>query len=190
MIMEWKDVGNAVGKFAPMLGSLLGGRAGEAVGAMVASALGVGGTPEEVSAVLANPEVIVKLRQIEADKSVKLQELLGDQVKAELTAAATNASNVNTTMQAEAASEHWPTYGWRPAIGFAVALAVVLSVLTVFVAYGAAMFYGRADGLAALPGVLGAVAAIIGVVSPILGIASWFRGKAQADPNVPTTNRG
>jgi hypothetical protein len=71
-----------------------------------------------------------------------------------------------------------------------VALAVVLSELPVVLAYGAAMLYGKAEGLAALPGILGAVAAIIGVVSPILGIASWFRGKAQADPGVPTVNRG
>jgi Holin of 3TMs, for gene-transfer release len=173
-----------------MLGSLLGGRAGEAVGAMVASALGVGGTPDEVSAVLANPEVIVKLRQIEADKSIKLQELLGDQAKAELVAATTNAGDINKTMQAESASEHWPTYGWRPAIGFSVALAVLLSVLTVFMAYGAALVYNRNEGLAALPGILAAIAGIIAVVSPILGIASYFRGRMQADPNVPTNNRG
>jgi hypothetical protein len=93
-------------------------------------------------------------------------------------------------MQAEAVSEHWPTYGWRPAIGFAVAIAVLLSVLTVFAAYGAAILYNRAEGLAQLPGILAAVAGIIGVVSPILGIASWYRGKMQADPTIPTITRG
>ena len=71
-----------------------------------------------------------------------------------------------------------------------VALAVVGSVLTVFAAYGAALLYGKSEGLAAMPGILAALAGIIAVVSPILGIASWFRGKAQADPNVPTVNRG
>jgi hypothetical protein len=34
------------------------------------------------------------------------------------------------------------------------------------------------------------VAGIIAVVSPILGIASWYRGKMQADPSIPTNNRG
>ena len=38
--MEWKDVANVVGKAAPILGTLLGGPAGAAVGALVASALG------------------------------------------------------------------------------------------------------------------------------------------------------
>ena len=115
---------------------------------------------------------------------------LDDFAKAEIVAAAQAAGDVNKTMQAEAVSEHWPTYGWRPAIGFSVALAVLLSVLTVFLAYGAAILYGKADGLAQLPGILAAVAGIIGVVSPILGIASWYRGKMQADPNIPTINRG
>jgi hypothetical protein len=93
---------------------------------------------------------------------------------------------MNRTMQAEAASERWPTYSWRPAIGFSVALAVLLAVLTVFLAYGAAVLYGQAEGLAHLPGILAAVAGIIGVVSPILGIASWFRGRMQADSSFPT----
>jgi hypothetical protein len=101
-----------------------------------------------------------------------------------------NAADVNASMQAEAASEHWPTYSWRPAIGFAVAIAVLMSVLTVFLAYGAAIVLGKSDGLQYLPGILAAIAGIIGVVSPILGIASWFRGRMQADPGIPTDNRG
>lgn len=105
-------------------------------------------------------------------------------------AATQQAGDINKTMQAEAASEHWPTYSWRPAIGFAVALVMLLSVLTVFLAYVAAVFYNRSEGLQHLPGVIAAVAGIIGVVSPILGIASWYRGKMQADPNIPTINRG
>jgi hypothetical protein len=94
-------------------------------------------------------------------------------------------------MQAEAASEHWPSYSWRPAIGFAVAVDLVLSVCVVGVAYAGVMFGGiKADVLQYLPGMLAAMAGLVGVASPILGIASWFRGKMQADPNVPTVNRG
>lgn len=189
--MDWKDVAGTVGKAAPILGTLLGGPAGGAIGGIIASALGTEATPSAVSQALqVNPDAAVKLAQIESDQKVKLQELATDQAKAELAAATQQASDVNKTMQAEAASEHWPTYGWRPAIGFAVALAVVLSVLTVFGAYGAALIWGKAEGLAQLPGILAAVAGIIGVVSPILGIASWYRGKMQADPSIPTVNRG
>ena len=80
--MDWKDISGAVGKAAPLLGTLLGGPAGAAVGGLVASALGTGNDPGEVSAALGNPDALVKLRQIEADRAVKLQELLTDQAKA------------------------------------------------------------------------------------------------------------
>lgn len=188
--MDWKDLAQTVGKAAPLVGTLLGGPAGAAVGGLVAAALGTGNSPSEVQqALVTNPDAAVKLKELENQRELRLHELAADQAKAELAAASQNAGDVNKTMQTEAASEHWPTYGWRPAIGFSVALAVVLSVLTVFLAYGAAMA-GRAEGLQYLPGILAAVAGIIGVVSPILGIASWFRGRMQADPAVPTVNRG
>ena len=179
--MDWKEIAGIVGKHAPLLGTLLGGPAGAAVGGMIASALGTCANPEEVSqALAASPEAFVKVREIEATRQARLQELATDQAKAELAAAAQNAGDVNRTMQIEATAEHWPTYSWRPAIGFAVALAVVLAILTVFMAYGAALFSGRVEGLTHLPGILAAIAGIIGVVSPILGIASWFRGRMQA----------
>jgi len=106
--------------------------------------------------------------------------------------AVANAADINRSLQAEAAAEHWPTYSWRPAIGFAVALNTVASSLLVLVVYLGVMFgvTGAAAAVSTLPVVLGALAAISASVLPILGIASWFRGKAQADPNVPTVNRG
>ena len=86
--MEWKDIAGAVGKAAPIRGTLLGGPAGAAVGSIVASALGTGGTPEEVSAALTmDPQALVKLREIEATKAVRFEELATEQAKAELAAA-------------------------------------------------------------------------------------------------------
>lgn len=172
----------------PVAATLLGGPLTGFATKFIADKLGT--PPDAVGDVLASlsttSEGRVRLAEIDADlkkhaldSGIKLEEL-----------AVQNAGQINTTMQAEASSEHWPTYSWRPAIGFAVALAVVLSVLTVFAAYGAAIIANRSEGLQHLPGVLGAVAGIIAVVSPILGIASWFRGRMQADPNVPTVNRG
>lgn len=174
-----------------MVGTLIAGPAGGAVGALVASALGVANEPSAVNEALkTNPEAAVKLAQIESDERVKLQGMLVDQAGREIDASVRAAADVNKSIQTEAASEHWPTYGWRPAIGFAVAIAVFLSVLTVFGAYGALIFTGNTQGLENLPGILAAVAGIIAVVSPILGIASWFRGKMQADPVIETTNKG
>lgn len=189
--MEWKDLAAIIGKSAPLLGTLIAGPAGGAIGGLVASAFGTQATPDAVQQALqTNPDAAVKLQQIEADRQVKLQELITEQAKADIAAAQQAVTDINATMRVEAAAEHWPTYSWRPAIGFAVALGVLGSVLTVFVAYGAAIIYGRSDGLAQLPGILAAVAGIIGVVSPILGIASFFRGRMQSDPTVPTINRG
>jgi len=132
---------------------------------------------EALEAIKADPAVALQFQQAMFKHEVDLNTL-----------AVSNASDINQTMRVEAGSERWPQYWWRPAIGFAVAIAVILSVLAVFMAY-IALFYGRAEGVAALPGILGAIAGIIAVVSPILGIASWFRGKMQADPNIPNPNR-
>lgn len=74
--MDWKDLEEAVGRFAPTLGTLVGGPAGAVVGSLIASTLGTGGTPDEVSqALISNPDAAVKLKQIEADRQVELQKL-------------------------------------------------------------------------------------------------------------------
>lgn len=80
--MDWKDLAGIVGKAAPALGTLLGGPAGAAVGGLIASALGTANAPEDVAAAVKDPEALVKLRQIEADKATKLQELITEQAKA------------------------------------------------------------------------------------------------------------
>jgi hypothetical protein len=191
--MDWKDLTGALGKIAPLIGVAVGGPAGPAIGAMISAALGTGNTPDEVSQALAtNPDAAVKIKQIEATRQVDLQTLVV-QAEANRIAADTSAiMAVNATMQTEAKSDHWPTYSWRPAIGFAVAFntaAASLLVIMVYVAVVAGVSQA-ASAMSNLPMVLGALAAISATVLPILGIASYFRGKAQADPGIPTDNRG
>jgi hypothetical protein len=84
--MDWKDIAGAVGKAAPILGTLLGGPAGGAVGGLIASALGTGNDPAEVQAALANPDAAIKLREVEARRQVELEALAVDMAKAELAA--------------------------------------------------------------------------------------------------------
>ena len=84
--MDWKDLASIVGKAAPILGTLLGGPAGGAVGGLIASALGTGNDPSEVSAALANPDAVIKLREIESRRQVELQSLAVEMAKAELVA--------------------------------------------------------------------------------------------------------
>lgn len=134
---------------------------------------------EAVKALQADPSLVLQYRQAVLAQEVQFEQM-----------AVQNASDINATMRAEVAAEHWPSYGWRPAIGFAVALSILACSITVVAAYVAAMLTGQTKALEFLPGMLAAMAGVIGVASPILGIASWFRGKMQADPSIPTVNRG
>lgn len=190
--MEWKDLAATVGRVAPILGTLLGGPAGGAIGGLIASALGTDNTPSAVSQALqVNPDAAVKLAQIEAEQKTKLAELATDQAKAEIAAAAQSITDVNKTMQAEAVSEHWPTYAWRPFIGFCFGALGMVAGGTAAVSYIGVMFFDiNANILGQLPALIGAEAGVMATMAPVLGIASWFRGKMQADPNIPTVNRG
>lgn len=74
--MDWKDVAGVVGKAAPILGGILGGPAGAAVGSLVATALGTDATPDAVStALLGDPNAAVKLKELEVNSKVQLQQL-------------------------------------------------------------------------------------------------------------------
>jgi hypothetical protein len=175
-MMEWKDLAQTVGKFAPMLGTLIGGPAGATAGAIVASVLGVGNTPDEVSQALTiNPDAAVKLKQIEATRQVDLQTLVVQAESNRLAADTATIAAVNATMQAETQSEHWPSYSWRPFVGFIFG---IMFLGTYFVL-----------PLMRLPVPVVPVEAWF-AIGGVLGVASWFRGKAQADPNVPMSNKG
>lgn len=174
--MNWKDVAATVVSNAPLLGTLLGGPAGGAIGTILSSALGVNNTPDEVSQALATqPDAVVKLKQIEATRQTELQSLLV-QAEANRIAADTQVVlAVNKTMQAETVSDHWPTYSWRPFIGFVVG----------------GMAFGCYFVLPLLQVPVPAVPESVWLMfGGILGVASWFRGKAQADPQNPMPVKG
>lgn len=85
--MEWKDVGNTIGKVAPMLGALLApvtGGASVAIGALVSSALGVENTPEAVSkAISENPDALIKLKELEFKENDNLRQQVLELAKLE-----------------------------------------------------------------------------------------------------------
>lgn len=172
----------------PWIGTALGGPLGGAAASFVGDKLGIpSATIDTVKSVLAgmSPEKLEEFKQHDQEFQVKMTQLGYDQLyrmeQLNTQAQMQGASDINKTMQAEAGSEHWPTYSWRPAIGLAVAFNLVSASLVVFVAY---MF--KPDLVPQLPGMLTAQAGLNAVAMPILGIASYFRGKAQADPTVPT----
>lgn len=178
----WSVVKGLLGNTAPMIGAALGGPLGGIAGQAISKALGVDGSkPDAVQAALigATPDQIANLKKVEDDFTVQMA-TLGYKSVADLnTLAAQSAADVNATMQAEAKSEHWVTYSWRPAVGFAVALIIATTGITIAIAYIGAMFWSKADTLQYIPGMLTSMAALLAVVTPILGIAAWFRGQMQ-----------
>lgn len=74
-------------------------------------------TPIEqtAAAIAADPAKLAELNRIAADREVRLRELESKDL-----------ATVNSTMQVEAKSEHWPQYSWRPFNGFTYPLAVIM----------------------------------------------------------------
>lgn len=174
--MEWKELASSIGKFAPLLGTVIGGPAGAAVGALVSATLGTDNDPSAVQqALVSNPDVALKLAQLEADQRIQLQTLAVTAEQNRLSAETAQLGSVNTTMQVEAAAEHWPTYTWRPFIGFVFGI-MALGVYFVLPLLGIN-----------IPTIPSEAWMSFGA---ILGVASWHRGKMQADPTIPTVNRG
>lgn len=116
-----------------------------------------------LQALHADPALVLQFRKAVLDQAVSFEQL-----------AVQNASDINATMRAETAAEHWPSYSWRPAIGFS------------FAAYVTAQWVLPLCHVAP-PQIDPELMLAVG---SILGVASWFRGKAQADPSIPTINRG
>lgn len=86
--MDWQDIAGTVARAAPVLGAVLGGPVGAvatAAGGLLASVLGVEAQPSAVAqAITADPEAMLKLRQIEADERARLLDWQTEQVRAEL----------------------------------------------------------------------------------------------------------
>ena len=77
MSLNWKDVGQAIGKAAPLLGGVLGGPVGAAAGSLVASCLNVEATPQTIMDALNNdPDAALKLKQLEIDNRANIMNLV------------------------------------------------------------------------------------------------------------------
>lgn len=161
----------------PVIATALGGPLGGIAAKFVTDKLGLPqDTADNVTAILSGmtPEKLTELKEHEQELQVKLAELGYHNVEAiaEFNTRALEA--VNKTMQAETASEHWPTYSWRPFIGFMFGLYIASMWLL--------PFFGKQP--------VSISADLTLSIGAILGVASYFRGKMQADPNIPTNNKG
>lgn len=185
----------ALAQFAPMIAGWLGGSKAESVaGKVVGIAQAVTGqsAPDAaLAAIQADPNLSMQFQKAVLDQQAQLAQTAADVTKAELAADTADTQAVNQTIQVEARADHWPTYSWRPFVGFCFGILAVMAGLTVGAAYVGVMFL-KVDAavLSYLPGMLGSEAAVMGTMAPVLGIASYFRGKMQANPAIPTDNRG
>lgn len=74
--MNWQELGQQVADFAPLLGGVLAGPSGSAVGAILASKFGTKEDPSDIAAAIqADPNAVLKLKEVESNNETKLQEL-------------------------------------------------------------------------------------------------------------------
>jgi len=180
--MDWSTVGKSILKAAPMVGGLLLGPPGAALGAtvnMVASALGVEPSPDVIMESIKDPEKLLELKKLEITNRtdlIRMQTESTVQIMAEETK---RIQAVNITMQKEAQSEHWLQYAWRPIWGLVSAGTFgTVSVFVCSLAYQA-ITTGDGSALGHIPLIVGSFTSLFGIPATILGIASWHRGKEK-----------
>lgn len=139
--MNWSDVGNIIGRAAPLVGTLLGGPAGAAVGALVSSALGVQNDPDAVNAAIAaNPDALVRIQELQTNAKVQLQHLAvtaeNNRLQAEASQYAAEAADRDSARKLAAAQ---PRDIIRPAITILVLCGALFMVLAVFLGWSSEM---------------------------------------------------
>lgn len=133
------------------------------------AAKGIGSLAKDIRAAITGEEVIGEASRIKlAEVAVQLES-----IEQQLPLA------VNTTMQAEAKSEHWPQYSWRPFWGFISALAFLGVVVLSCVLGYEAVLGGKPEALIMIPQLVAAYATLFSIPGAILGVTAWHRGKQK-----------
>ena len=91
-----------------------------------------------------------------------------------MNAATVQQQAVNATMQAEAKSEHWIQYSWRPMVGFTFIGFIINNF--VLIPYAAALGLG-VQVLSIPEGIWSAMLVILGVAAGTRGLEKWQREK-------------
>lgn len=129
---------------------------------------GIDDPQEAVNAIHASPEL-----------QVKMQELTNNLIIAEMQEETKQLQAVNATMQAEAKSEHWPQWSWRPFNGYMFGLTLFFNyafppIVNMFIA---AFGEATTKHLAA-----GSIPEFVFVAwASVLGVTSWHRGMQKRE---------
>ncbi len=157
--MTWREVGATVAGVAPVLGTVLGGPAGGAIGAVVASLFGVKAEPDAVAAAIkADPAAAAKLIDLQQTHE---RELLRLHLEAETKALA----EVNATIRAEVASEDRFVRRMRPSFGYSVMWqcnALVLGLM--------AAAFVKPDALGLLGTIIPSITSVLMIEVGVLGL--------------------
>jgi len=133
--MEWKDIAGVVAKAAPIVGTLLGGPAGAAVGGLVAAAIGTESTPDAVSIALqSNPDAMAKVIEVQTNAKVQLQQLLvqaeQNRLQAEGAQYTAEAADRDSARKLATAQPADHTRQWITLLMIVAAFAIVIAVFS------------------------------------------------------------
>jgi hypothetical protein len=173
--MSVKSLAQKVAGFAPLLGGVLGGPGGAAIGGLVADLFGAPrDNPDALMAAIdADPNAAFKLRELQENNRVELERLAIQAETARL-------AEINATMRAEVKSDDAYVRRWRPTFGYAVALSWTLQMLGIVAAVLYAIFVDA-----------GVAGVIIDAVSQLAGALSlqWSVALAVLGINVQARSR-
>lgn len=114
--MDWVNIGKEIVKYgAPMLGYAIAGPSGASLGSAVASLFG-GDSNNDIDLLAkmsTDPDVSVKLAQLEKDKAVELQQISLAQIEAQYKHEEVIADVEEKDVE-EARSMEWQTKDWMP----------------------------------------------------------------------------
>jgi hypothetical protein len=186
--MAWQDTLKKIASAAPLLGRLLPIPGAGVAGDLIAAAFGTKNDPESLEAAInADPNAVLKLREIEDNNRTLLQQQLilaeTARIQANLLAESDRLKTINETMRAETSSEDPYVRRWRPTWGYATALTWTVQGLgfmaaVVWVVVATPEQAGQVfDGIAAI---LGSMTIIWGIALSVLGVNVHQRSKDKA----------
>ncbi|MBF6614898.1 MAG: hypothetical protein IVW55_17465 [Chloroflexi bacterium] len=168
----WDKIKSILSDTAPLIGTLVGGPAGTAIGSLLSSALGTPNNPDAIYAKLqSDPTALAKVRELEIKQQVQLRALM---VQAETQRLASDTSRiqaVNATMRAEIQDKRGY---WREAFGYISAACFAMEVgAVVYVLVWNPTAAGAASAL------ISSLTMLWGVPLSVLGITAWHAGAAD-----------
>lgn len=171
--MNWKELGEKVADYAPMIGRILPLPGGEAIGNLIASAFGGDkSNPAKLWQSIKNdPDALIKLKKLEQDNQRELFALSVKQQANKLAYQTASIEQVNMTMRTEAKSEQWWQSGWRPFWGFTAGLAFFLQIIAV-----CWLIITNPKSASLVIQALPSLVMLWSIPGGILGVTAWHRG--------------